>query len=86
MATKHLKGTDILLNLKEISIAAIDSYSSSGCSGRVSFSIDCETPQGYCEDPDFTGKLLILTVKKELQKGIYTLKVKFVREEGDRFD
>ena len=61
--TKNLKGTDKILNLKEIDIIDIDSYSSSSCSGRVNFTIDCETEKGYCEDPDFTGKMEVLDIK-----------------------
>ncbi len=78
--TKNLKGTDKILNLKEINILNIDICSSSSCSGRVSFNIDCETEKGYCEDPDFTGRMEILEVKKDNKKSnVYSLKIKFVR-------
>jgi len=38
--TKNLKGTDKILNLKEIDIIDIDSYGSSSCSGKISFTIE----------------------------------------------
>lgn len=82
---KSLKDEDKILNLREINIMAIDSFSSSSCSGSVSFNIDCETEQGYCEDPDFTGKIEILKISKEKDK-IYNLKIKFTKEEDDRWD
>ena len=86
--TKDLKGTDKILNLKEIDIIDIDSYGSSSCSGKVCFTIDCETEKGYCEDPDFTGKMEILETKKDNDKpDVYTLKIKFIKDSGDdRFD
>jgi len=85
--TKNLKGTDKILNLKEIDIVDIDSYSSSSCSGKVCFTIDCETEKGYCEDPDFTGKMEILEVKKDNDKpDVYTLKIKFIKDKDSRFD
>ena len=86
--TKDLEGTDKILNLKEIDIIDLDSHSSSSCSGRVSFTIDCETEKGYCEDPDFTGKMEILEVKKDDKKpNVYTLKIKFIKDKEDnRFD
>ncbi len=80
---KDLKGSDIILNLKEIGIGNIDCFSSSSCSGRASFSIECETENGYCEDPDFTGKIEILEAKKaEKEKNVFVLKVRFVKEEN----
>ena len=82
--TKNLKGTDKILNLKEIDISDIDTFSSSSCSGRVSFNIDCETEKGYCEDPDFTGRMEVLEVKKDDKKPeVYTLKIKFVQYKED---
>lgn len=81
---KYLKGSDIILNLKEIVVHMLDSYSSSSCSGGVSFNIDCETRQGYCEDPDFTGTMEILEVeKKKDEENVYTLKIRFIRIDED---
>lgn len=82
MDNKDLKDEDKILNLKEIEIIDIDCFSSSHCSGRVGFYIDCETEHGYCEDPNFTGKIDILKIEKEKDK-TYNLKIKFVREEND---
>jgi len=53
---KYLRDEDKILNLKEINIMAMDSFSSSSCSGSVSFYIDCETEQGIV-------KILILLEK-----------------------
>jgi len=50
---KDLEDTDILLNLDEISVNSINSFHSSGCSGSVSFDVNCQTEHGYCEDPIF---------------------------------
>ncbi len=77
---KSLEEEDKILNLKEIDIMDIDSFSSSSCSGRVSFCIDCETERGYCEDPNFTGKIEVLKINKEKDK-IYNLKIKFTKED-----
>lgn len=82
MSKKNLKGSDIILNLKEISIIGLNSFSSCSCSGPVSFVIDCDTKHGYCEDPRFTGEIKILSAKK-LTKDTYTLKIKFIREKED---
>lgn len=79
---KSLEDGDKILNLKEIDIVDIDSFSSSSCSGRVNFYIDCETEHGYCEDPNFTGKIEVLKIKKEKDK-IYNLKIKFTKEDED---
>lgn len=83
--TNKLEGTDKILNLKEINIVEIDNQSSSSCSGRVNFIIDCETEKGYCEDPDFTGIMKVLDVKKD-DKGsnVYTLKIKFVPDKEEK--
>ena len=123
--TKNLKGTDKVLNLKEIEVVEIDTLNSSFCSGRVNtrekspafkleyhllispgshetpnkprllsrgknpkgfviFKIDCETEKGYCEDPDFTGTMKVLDVKKDKKESnIYTLKIKFVKDENE---
>ncbi len=43
MNRKNLKGSDIILNLKEIIVVDIDSFSSSGCDGRARFEIECQT-------------------------------------------
>ena len=83
MKEKDLKGADIILNLKEINVVNIDSFNSSGCSGRVSFDIECQTKHGYCEDPDFSGNIRILEAKKCKEKNTYSLKVKFEKEEND---
>lgn len=56
MDKKELKNEDILLNLKEINVDSIDSFSSLHCSGRASFNFKCSTVKGYCEDPNMTGK------------------------------
>ena len=77
---KYLEDEDKILNLKEIDITNMDSFSSSSCFGRVGFYIDCETKQGYCEDPDFTGKIEVLKIKKGRDK-IYNLKIKFTKED-----
>ena len=85
--TKNLKGTDKILNLKDINIADIDSHSSSSCSGRVNFNIDCETEKGYCEDPDFTGKMEVLESKKDdKDPNVYTLKIKFVQDKKEELE
>lgn len=78
-----LKGTDIILNLEEISIDRLDSFWSSGCSGSTSFQINCQTERGYCEDPRFLGKIKILKAKKCREKGVYFLKIKFKKEKDD---
>ncbi len=80
---KYLEDTDIILNLNEITIDDLDSFWSSGCSGRVSFFINCQTEQGYCEDPRFLGKIKILDATKCVENGVYLLKVKFDKEERD---
>lgn len=83
---KNLKDEDIILNLEEMSIGPMNSFSSSGCSGSVGFYIDCQTEHGYTEDPNFTGKMKVLEVKKSSKKGVYILKIKFEKEkEDDRF-
>jgi len=75
---KDLKGEDIILNLKRIVMSQRDSRSSSTCGGPVYFEFECETKAGYMEDPDMTGEIKVLSVKKE--KGCYLLKVKFKRD------
>jgi len=80
---KYLEDTDIILNLDEITVHDLDSFYSSGCSGSVSFYINCQTEHGYCEDPRFLGKIKILETKKCKEEGIYLLKVKFEKEEDD---
>ena len=84
--TKYLKGknrmsSDIILNLKRISIGQPNSYSSSSCGGPTSFYFDCETKHGYMEDPDMGGEITVLDVEK--QKDCYVLKVKFKRVDYD---
>ena len=76
-----LKRSDIILNLKEIKINNIDTFSSSSCSGNVRFNIICQTKHGYCEDPNFFGDIIILKTKKCKEKDTYLLKVKFDKEE-----
>jgi len=81
---KNLKGTDKILNLKRVQIIDIDSFNSSSCSGPVRFEIDCETKHGYCEDPNFSGRIEILETKKEKAKrNIYTLKIKFIPDDEE---
>ncbi len=82
---KHLKGNDIILNLKEISIGPLDSYSSSSFSGYTSFYIDCGTEHGYCEDPKFSGVIKILNIKKTKPGDTYLLKIKFKREQEEDY-
>ena len=79
---KDLSGSDIILNLAEINVY-VNSFSSSGCSGPTSFYINTSTKHGYCGDPNFSGKIKILETKKEKGRGVYTLKVKFEKEEDD---
>ncbi len=86
MAMKDLKGknrmsSDIILNLRRISIGYLNSHSSSFCSGPATFYFDCETKHGYLEDPDMSGEITVLDVEK--QKDCYVLKVKFKREDYD---
>ena len=80
---KSLKGADIILNLKEIRIMDLDYFSSSSCSGKVSFYIECQTKHGYCEDPRFLGGIKILNVKKCKERNTYSLKVKFDVEKNE---
>lgn len=80
---KHLRGADIILNLDEIKVENLDHFWSSGCSGRVSFDINCQTKHGYCEDPRFLGKIKILEAKKCDKKGVYLLKVKFQKRKDE---
>ena len=80
---KQLSGTDIILNLDEIDISNLESFSSSYCSGLVSFYVNSSTKHGYCEDPRFLGKIKILETKKGKGRGVYMLKVKFEKEEDD---
>lgn len=75
---KDLKGTDIILNLKKIVMSYRDSRSSSTCGGPVYFVFDSHGKYGYMEDPDMTGEIKVLSVKKE--KGCYLLKIKFKKE------
>lgn len=82
---KYLKDEDIILNLDEITVNSLDSFYSSGCSGRVSFDINCQTKHGYCEDPHFVGKIKILEANKCDEKGVYLLKVKYDKEEEEYF-
>lgn len=79
---KDLIGKDVILNLKKIVVYQCDSHSSSTCSGPVCFDFECSTKAGYMEDPDMTGEIEVLSVKKE--KGCYLLKVKFKKDESAR--
>jgi len=81
---KYLEDTDIILNLDEIIVHDLDSFHSSGCSGRVTFDINCRTEHGYCEDPRFLGKIKVLEANKCDEERVYFLKVKFEKEEDDR--
>lgn len=82
---KCLADADIILNLKEITVNSLDSFNSSGCSGRVSFEVNCQTEHGYCEDPRFLGKIKILEAKKCDEEGVYLLKVEYDKEEDEYF-
>ncbi len=75
---KDLKGKDIILNLKKIVISQCDSRSSSTCGGPVYFVFECNDKAGYMEDPDMTGEIKVLSVKKE--KGCYLLKIQFKKD------
>ena len=81
----HLKDEDIILNLDEITVNSLDSFYSTGCSGRVSFDINCQTEHGYCEDPHFVGKIKILEANKCDEKDVYLLKVKYDKEEDEYY-
>ncbi len=74
---KYLKGSDILLNLEAIDIHDIDGYSSTSCSGPVSFYFR-DTKYGYVEDPNLTGKIKVL--KTEKKKDQYVFEVIFEKE------
>jgi len=74
---KYLKESNILLNLEEIDIHDIHTYSSSSCSGPASFYFR-DTEHGYIEDPDMTGKIRVL--KTEKKKDHYILEVIFKKE------
>ena len=83
---KHLKGKkgispDVILNLRRISIGGQDSVSSSTCSNPAFFHFECETKDGYVEDPDMSGEITVLNVEK--QKNFYVLKVRFKREASE---
>lgn len=80
---KNLEDADVILNLDEINVHDLDSFWSSGCSGKVSFYINCQTEHGYCEDPRFLGKIKILKANKCDEKDVYLLKVKFEKEDDD---
>ena len=77
---KELRGSDILLNLKEINISNINLSSSAFCSGKANFVIETNTKHGSCEDPDFTGKIEVLESKKDKANDTYVLKVRFTSE------
>ena len=81
---KDLKDKDIILNLKKIVIHECNSRSSSTCGGPVYFEFECDTKAGYMEDPDMTGEIKVLSVKKE--KGCYSLKVQFKKDNSDSDD
>ena len=74
---KYLKGSDMLLNLKTIDIYDIDVYSSSSCSGPVSFYFS-DTKHGCVEDPKMTGKITVMKTTKK--KDRYILEVIFEKE------
>ena len=80
---KNLEDSEIILNLDEITVSSLDSFYSSGCSGRVNFHINCQTEHGYCEDPRFVGKIKILKANKCNEKDVYLLKVKFEKEDDE---
>jgi len=80
---KNLEDSQIILNLDEITVSSLDSFSSSGCSGRVNYHIHCQTEHGYCEDPRFLDKIKILKANKCDEKDVYFLKVKFEKENDE---
>ena len=70
-----------LLNLEEIKVSGMDSFSSSTCSGRCFFSIECSGRHGYAEDPHFDGVVFeVLDTKREGDEVVLKLKAK-VQEE-----
>ena len=75
---RKIKG---LLNLEEIRVIMIDSYSSSNCSGVCSFSIECSGRHGYTEDPDFDNVIFeVLDTKRKGDEVILKIKAKIQRE------
>ena len=74
---RTLKGSDILLNLREI-VVYCNHYSSSCCGGGADFYFDCDTKHGYMEDPNMSGTIKVIESKKV--KNAYLLKVRFKRE------
>lgn len=80
---KYLVGSDIILNLKEISIGSTESFGSSSCSGNAGFYIDCSTEHGYCEDPRFSGVIRILSIKKSRLRNTYVMRIRFDKERED---
>ena len=78
---QYLESRDIILNLKKICIHGQSYFSSSTCGGSATFQFECSTKHGYMEDPDMTGEIIALSVKK--QKGCYLLKVRFNKEEEE---
>ena len=70
-----------LLNLEEIKVIMIDSYSSSTCSGRCSFSIKCSGRHGYTEDPDFEDVIFeVLNTKRKGDEVILKINAKIQEE------
>ena len=78
---KYLKGEDILFNLKRIDIYSREGYSSLSCVGPTAFYFKDETKHGYVDDPNLTGTIKVLDVKKS--KGDYVLKIKFKKKSYD---
>jgi len=70
-----------LLNLEEIQVIGIDSYSSSTCGGRCLFSIKCRGRHGYTEDPDFGDVIFrIMGTKREGDEVILKINAKIIEE------
>jgi len=73
-----------LLNLEEIKVYEPDSFSSSSCGARCTFSIECEGRHGYTEDPDFGGVIFkVLDTRREGDEVIMKIKAT-VHKENNR--
>ena len=70
-----------LLNLEEIKVTMTDGYSSSTCSGRCFFSIECSGRHGYTEDPDFDDVIFeVLDTERKGDEVILKIKAKIQEE------
>ena len=70
-----LKGSDIILNLRQVQIGPQEAYSSTTCSHPAFFTFEDNVPHEYVDDPNMTGTIDVLDVQK-VDDG-YILKVKF---------